>query len=89
MVKRMTVVTTVSPQLNGLEKRFSFTHSHVESFGVTGGAVFDTGVAADGCPLAAVDETLELSSSVIYRSTNFMRTLNQLTITEMVKEQLR
>jgi hypothetical protein len=33
---------TVSTELNGLEKRFAFTHSPGGNFGVSGGAVIGT-----------------------------------------------
>jgi hypothetical protein len=36
------VETTVSTELNGLEKRFAFTHSPGGNFGVSGGAVIGT-----------------------------------------------
>jgi hypothetical protein len=39
---RMIVVTTVSTELKGLEKRFSFTHSRGGSFGISGGAAQGT-----------------------------------------------
>ena len=80
----MIVVTTVSTELKGLEKRFSFTHSRGGSFGISGGSANCT---------SEVPMTLRLSwsgwYSAIYRSTSFIRTLNQLTTTEMVSEQLR
>ena len=75
---RMIVIRTVSTELKGLEKRFSFTHSRGGSFGVSGGGAYRT-----------ASPTVTLESSLIYRSTSFIRTLNQLTTTEMVREQLR
>jgi hypothetical protein len=39
---RKVVETTVSTELNGLEKRFAFTHSPGGNFGVSGGAVIGT-----------------------------------------------
>jgi len=75
---RMIVVTTVSTELKGLEKRFSFTHSRGGNFGISGGGVYGTMMLP-----------VWLESSLIYRSTSCIRTLNQLTTTEMVSEQLR
>jgi hypothetical protein len=39
---RKVVEATVSTELNGLEKRFAFTHSPGGNFGVSGGAVIGT-----------------------------------------------
>ena len=78
MTSRMIVVTTVSAELNRLEKRFAFTHSRGGSFGVSGGSAIGT---------VAVAATLP--NSLIYRSTSLSRTLNQFTTTEMVSEVLR
>ena len=78
MTSRMIVVTTVSAELNRLEKRFAFTHSRGGSFGVSGGSAIGTFAVAT-----------KLESSDIYRSTSLSRTLNQFTTTEMVSEVLR
>jgi hypothetical protein len=42
MNPREAVEMTVSTELNGLEKRFTFTHSRGGNFGVSGGAVIGT-----------------------------------------------
>ena len=50
---RMIVVTTVSTELKGLEKRFSFTHSRGGSFGISGGA--DRGAFAIAATMEGVE----------------------------------
>ena len=83
MARMMIEATTVSTELNGLEKRFALTHSRGGNFGVSGGAVI--GIIPVDIPRSAPSP----ANSLIYRSTSFMRTLNQFTTTEMLNEQLR
>ena len=84
MASRRMLDTTVRIELNFEEKRFSFTHSRGGSFGVSGGGVYG---------MFAVATTAEISppppNPPIYRSTSCVRTLNQFTMTERVREQLR
>ena len=82
---RKSVETTVSAELNGVEKRFAFTHSRGGNFGISGGAA--QGTFAVATTKEGVETWLDISD--IYRSTSRMRTLNQFTATEMVSEQLR
>jgi hypothetical protein len=74
----------VSTELNGLEKRFAFTHSRGGNFRASGGAAIGTFAAG-----TTAEFLLPIPNPPIYRSTSCMRTLNQLTTTEMVREQLR